>query len=235
MHSPRIQIVRAIENRILWRHQSALLINRCVHSKLGGLALAVTAEWNGTGDRKKTRIFGTCFVTGCFISMGRNGCRVIIRIEPAPSSSGQNMHKIWMTGLNPTNNKQRKDTQWQRVGLPGRISQLWLQNWHKAVQWQHVHSKEGPEAETSRKVSDCRTKRFQKVLIHGLKTIGFHVIYCAQCYDNVCYFKRNTNMLNVAIGLHMTGGTMPRKQISKTTIFVGYYYSYVPWHQRQIS
>ena len=126
LHSLRIQIVHAIENRILWRHQSALLSNRWVHSQLGGRALAVTAESNGAGDRKLALVL--------WVLKGRNGCRVIIRIETGhsnlvscfgpriralgryftsafasvkylsqrPHPRAKTWHKIWMTGLNPT-------------------------------------------------------------------------------------------------------------------------------------
>ena len=128
----RIQIVCAIENRILWRHQSALLSNRCMHSKLGGCALAVTAESNGAGDRKCKRAFLALVL---WVLKGRNGYCVIIRIETGhsnlvscfgprmralaqyftsafasvkylsqrPHPRAKTWHKIWMTGLNPTN------------------------------------------------------------------------------------------------------------------------------------
>ena len=130
MHSPRIKIVRAIENRILWRHQSALLSNRCVHSKLGGRALAVTAESNDAGDRKKTRIFGTCFVSfeekewvSCHNYDWDRSLKSCVMFWPSDSGAGTVFHlgfrlgkipkpappspktwcKIWMTGLNPLN------------------------------------------------------------------------------------------------------------------------------------
>ena len=119
----------SVRSNCPWRHQSALLSNRCVHSKLGGRAVAVTAESNGVGDRKETRFLAVLRVLN-----GRNGYRVIIRIETGhsnlvscfgpriwalaryftsafasvkyhsqrPHPRAKTWHKIWMTGLNPT-------------------------------------------------------------------------------------------------------------------------------------
>ena len=135
------QCTQSVAKACLWRHQSALLSNRCVHSQLGGRALAVTAESNGAGDRLSKRGFLALVL---WVLKGRNGCRVIIRIETGhsnlvscfgprmralaryftsafasvkylsqrPHPRAKTWHKIWMTGLNPTSISRSSCCQW---------------------------------------------------------------------------------------------------------------------------